>query len=259
LGALASGSALAGPALDDDKAAAPAASATDDDAGAAKEKPVEYGVGLRLRGVFIPKSEVGLFVERAGDKGSSTLGYGIDITRRRGNVELQLGIEFEGLNPGKGVWIESGKDVAQGDAADVILDRSDQPKPLGWITFEFTFLNHAPINKYLSVRYGGGAGLGIVKGELRHYDVVCNGATNENVRPGCEPPVPPFNGTASFDPEFTQPGGTQTPRAYDLPPVFPVVNAIIGLQIKPMDKMTINIEGGIRTFLFFGTSASYFF
>src|SRR5206468_6010038 len=106
--------------------------AVGEDSAAAKEAPIEYGVGIRLRGIFIPKGEVQLFVERAGDKGSSTFGYGIDVTRRRGNVELQLGIEFEGINPGQGVWIESGKDVANGDAADVILDRSDQPKPLGW-------------------------------------------------------------------------------------------------------------------------------
>jgi len=41
--------------------------------------------------------------------------------------------------------------------------------------------------------------------------------------------------------------------------VFPVVNAIVGVQIRPMPKATINIEGGIRTFLFFGLSGSYFF
>jgi hypothetical protein len=37
------------------------------------EKPVEYGVGLRLRNVRIPKAELELFLERAGDDGSSTL------------------------------------------------------------------------------------------------------------------------------------------------------------------------------------------
>ncbi|MEO8702093.1 MAG: hypothetical protein ABI867_18765 [Kofleriaceae bacterium] len=245
-----SGPALAGPALDDTAAPAPGAS---DDPNAPKENPVEYGVGVRLRGVFIPKGEVELFVERAGDNGSSSLGLGLEFTRRRGNVELQLGIEYEGFNPGEGVWIESGKNVATGDSADVVLKRDDQEKKLGWVTFEFTFLNHAPITKNISIRYGGGAGLGIVTGQLRHYNVVCAaGATNENPSPGCDPPVPPFNGTATFEDSGDQ-------AKYNLPPVFPVVNAIIGVQIKPIEKMTINIEGGIRTFLFFGVSSSYFF
>jgi hypothetical protein len=244
---------MAGPALDDGSAPAPASTDVAD-AAAPKEAPVEYGVGLRLRGVFLPKAEIELFVERAGDNGSKALGLGIELTRRRGNVELQLGIEFEGFNPGEGVWIESGKDVANGDPVDVVLARGDQPKPLGWVTFEFTFLNHAPITKNVSIRYGGGAGLGIVTGELRHYDMFCNGATNEMPSPGCEPPVPPFNGSGSFENN-----ANQNPVAYNLPPVFPVVNAIIGVQIKPIEKMTINIEGGLRTFLFFGVSSSYFF
>jgi len=38
-----------------------------------------------------------------------------------------------------------------------------------------------------------------------------------------------------------------------------VVNAIIGFQIKPTEKAVINIEGGIRTFPFFGFSGGYFF
>ena len=42
-------------------------------------------------------------------------------------------------------------------------------------------------------------------------------------------------------------------------PVFPVVNLIVGLQFKPMEKMTINLEGGLRTLPFFGVSSTYFF
>jgi hypothetical protein len=46
---------------------------------------------------------------------------------------------------------------------------------------------------------------------------------------------------------------------YDLPPVFPVINAILGVQIRPISKLTINVEGGIRTFPFVGVSGAYFF
>ncbi|MBA2542681.1 MAG: hypothetical protein H0V17_23760 [Deltaproteobacteria bacterium] len=237
-------------ALDDGKAAPPAPG--DAAAPAAGEKPVEYGVGLRIRNVRIPKGEIELFLERAGDDGSSTLGLGVEFIRRRGNVELQLGLEYERLKPGSGIWIESGNNIANNDPADYVLPDGEQNSPLGWFTIEFTFLNHAPINKYVSVRYGGGAGLGIVLGDLEHFNMVCagTGATNEAPQ-NCEPVR--FGGQGQFE------EGTETRVKYNLPPVFPVVNAIIGLQIKPTDKMTINIEGGIRTFLFFGTSAAYFF
>ena len=242
------GAALAGPALDDDKASP----STDTTLVPPPEKGPEYGIGFRVRNVRIPKAELELFVERAGDTGASNVGLGVDLTRRRGNLELQLGVEFERITPGEGVWIEGGKDVASGDEADYVLDPKDSGKKLGWVTFEFTFLNHAPITKNLAIRYGGGLGLGVVLGELDHYNIVCaDGATNEAPEPGCVPDR--FGGTGAFT------EGTETLVKYKLPPVFPVVNAILGLQIRPIEKMTINIEGGIRTFLFFGVSSSYFF
>lgn len=245
----ASNLAVAQPALDDAGSPTPPAKADPD---TPVKTRVEWGFGIRVRGVFIPKAEIELFVDRAGDNGSRTLGLGLEFARRRGNTELQIGIEFEGFNPGSGVWIEKDKPTTAGSPADVVLARDDQPKKLGWVTFEFTFLNHAPLTKNLAIRYGGGAGLGIVLGELRHYDVTCSGQPPDAKQSNCSAPVPPFNGSGTFE-------SSDTPVKYNLPPVFPVVNAIIGLQFKPIDKLTINLEGGIRTFLFFGLSSSYFF
>ena len=244
---------LCGTALAEDAATTPAVDPTDPTAAAnPPEKDVEYGVGIRLRNVIIPTAELELFLDRSAG-GSNNVGIGFDLTRRRGNVELQLGFEYEKLTVGQGVWIASGDNVATGDEADWVLSPEDSGKTLGWVTFEFTFLNHAPITKNLSVRYGGGAGLGIVLGELRHYNIVCAaGSTNSEVSPGCVPPR-----YAGGQGAYSE--GTETSVAYDLPPVFPVVNGIIGLQFKPTDKITLNLEGGIRTLLFWGISGSYFF
>ncbi|HUS29463.1 MAG TPA: hypothetical protein VMZ53_13180 [Kofleriaceae bacterium] len=243
-----SGTAWGGAALDDagspQRTTDPNASP---DTPATAEPKLEYGVDIRLRHVMIPQGLVELFVERAAG-GSGNNGIGLDLVRRRGNLELQLGFEFEHIEPGEGVWINKGDNVAGGDEADYIISAEHAGKSLGWFTLEFTFLNHAPINKYLAVRYGGGAGIGIITGELQHYDVICNGATNGNPEPGCVPPA--FGGT---------PQSSTGPVAYDFPPIFPVVNAIIGLQIRPAPKATINIEGGIRTVPFIGISAGYFF
>jgi hypothetical protein len=255
LAAFASGSALAGPALDDDKKPAPTAPMSDPVAEPpliARPAGPEYGVGIRLRNVRAPRALIELFgVERA--TGASNFGFGVDLVRRRGTVEIQLGFEYEHVQPDEGVFINSGENVAAGNEADYIVSPSHNPNnaSLGWFTIEFTFLNHAEINKYLSFRYGGGVGLGIVTGELWHYNVICVGATNSNPEPGCKPASLGNGGTGlPSDPAFEK---------YDLPPVFPVVNAILGLQVKPMPKMTINVEGGIRTFPFFGVSGGYFF
>ena len=216
------------------------------------EKAVRYGVGLRLRNVRIPRAEIELFVDRA-PGGASNVGIGAELIRRRGNVELQLGFEYETITPKQGVWIKSGESVPSAEA-DFILEPDAAGESLGWFTIEFTFLNHAPINDKVAIRYGGGAGLGIITGNLYRYDVRCSpDATNANPEPGCRPAALGGTGGAGGDPPST------SPRKYELPPVFPVVNAIVGVQFKPIPNMAINIEGGIRTLLFFGTSIAYMF
>ncbi|HEU4730076.1 MAG TPA: hypothetical protein VFT22_19395 [Kofleriaceae bacterium] len=259
--AVASGSAVAGPALEDAKAT-PAATAPEEvDCAKLRGDPrcamapgqgdVEYGVGVRLRSVWVPRSVLELFVDRAAG-GAQNFGVGLELTRRRGPTELQLGFEYENVTVGEGVWINKGDNVANGDEADYVLSPKDSGHHLGWFTFEFTFINHAEINRTFAVRYGGGLGVGVLIGELDHYNVLCAaGATNANPEPGCLPMR--FQGPA----QYTE--GTETLVAYGLPPVFPVVNAILGFEIRPTSKMTINVEGGIRTLPFFGVSSSYFF
>jgi hypothetical protein len=181
-------SALAGPTPDDDAAKQPPPSPAD----AADE--VQYGLGVRLRSVWVPKSILQLFVERAAG-GARNNGLGVDLTRRRGTSELQLGVEYEHINVGQGVWINKGDDVSAGDEADYVLGPHDSGHQFGWLTIEFTFLNHAEITSWLAFRYGGGIGVGILRGEIDHYNVVCNGATNANPEPGCVPPRYPSRTT----------------------------------------------------------------
>lgn len=259
------GSAWAGAALDDNSAAAtnPPARTTDPaaapDTTVVAQDKVEYGIDLRIRSVHVPQALLELFTEKA-PGGSSNTGFGIDFVRRRGNLELQLGFEYEHINVPEGVFIEKGKSVP-GDAADYILDDTHAPENFGWFTLEFTFLNHAPINKYVSFRYGGGAGLGITTGGVYRWDVACAaGATNANPSPGCVPGDVSYLNFGTGHTSDDANGATETtPVKYNIPPVFPVVNAIVGLQIKPFDKAVINIEAGIRTLPFFGMSLGYFF
>jgi opacity protein-like surface antigen len=257
-------SVVAGPALDDDKAKRPASTDEPDcskpgdprcPAAAAPEiAEVEYGVGVRLRSVWVPKPILELFVTRAAG-GAQNYGIGVDLSRRRGTTELQLGFEYEHVNVGQGVWINNGDNVAMGDEADYVLGpdaTTGSGKQFGWFTLEFSFLNHAEITPWMSFRYGAGLGIGVLIGEIDHYNIICAaGATNAAPEPGCV--APRFGGTGMYS------EGQATLVKYDLPPVFPVVNAILGLQFKPMDKVTINLEGGIRTLPFVGVSSSVFF
>ena len=259
LGALGS-TVWAGPALDDDKKAAPISGTNSAETPAAPdpnaEPAVDYGVGIRLREIFLPSGLMGLFVART-PGGAQNTGIGIELIRRRGETELQLGFEYEHITPAEGVYIERGKNVPA-DESDYILHPAHAGKDLGWFTIDFTFVNHVQLTKQVQFRYGGGAGLGILTGELDHYNIVCAaGSSNNNVDPGCVPPDPRY-ATANGQGKGTY-SDDGTPKKYDLPPVFPVVNAIIGLQYKPTSALTINLEGGIRTLPFIGISSAYFF
>jgi hypothetical protein len=223
---------------DDDDMPAPEPAAAD----YADPNATRIGVGLRVRNVMVPQGLIELFVERAAG-GSSELGLGFEISRRRGSFEVQFGVEWDNIQVERGIWIDKGDTLPIDEADDVTFDHDGYFAwgTFGWVTAEVTFLNHSEIIKQLAIRYGGGAGIGIVRGEVRRTDVRCTG-TNEN--PGVCMEVP---------------GAENVNNPYDIPPVMLIVNAIIGVQIRPIDNLFINIEGGIRTVPFFGMTAGYYF
>lgn len=255
--ALMSGTAFAQAALDDAGKPQPTVDPSVAPTTGPAETPVEYGVDLRIRRVYVPQSFIELFTERA-EGGAASTGLGLDLVRRRGDVELQLGFEFEHIQPPEGVYINSGDSVPQ-DSVDYILSSKQAGEELGWFTLEFTFINHTKINDKLAFRYGGGAGIGFITGGLKRVDTVCSGGSNSNPYPGCVPQGYTHDGQAGTGVNVPDDAGDPAENPYNLPPVFPVVNAIVGLQIRPAPKAVINIETGIRTLPFFGVSGGYFF
>jgi hypothetical protein len=200
-----------------------------------KKKEAEYGLGLRVRGVFEPAFMMNLFVEEQTSGGVFSPGFGFELMRRRENFELVLGFEYENVSPSDGYWLEKGDDgVSAGQYPDFI-----DFDGLAWVTADLAFLFNSPINEKLTFRYGAGFGLGLVLGEVRQTDQVCSSTDFEE---SC----------------MNAMGGQQNDEA-DLPPVFPVVDLILGLQYRPTPKMTIIFEGGLRTLFFFGVSVGYYF
>jgi hypothetical protein len=220
-------SARAQAALDDDDAKPSSGSPS-----APTGEETHIGVAFRIRDVTVPKGMIQLFVDTA-PGGSSQPGFGFELFRRKGNFEVQFGLEYESINVQTGIWVQKDK-LPPAEEVDYV-----QFHNFGWVTAEVTFLNHTPITKFFALRYGGGAGIGIFKGSVNRTDYVC---TDSALSTCTEKPF-----AANHD----------TP--YNLPPVFPVINAIIGVQIRPVDNFVINIETGIRTLPFFGTSIGYMF
>lgn len=199
----------------------------------AKEPETMYGVGFRLRQVFMPEPLLELFVEDAPGGGSNT-GFGLEFIRQKGNLTISLGIEYEKLEIEEGIWIDKGDTIPQDGVDYVVFD------DFSWIAVDATFLWHTNIvGDILSLRYGAGLGLGLLRGEVLQSDRLCVGTTPDT----CTLPDP----------------AGQADKPADLPPVFPVVNVIVGAQIRPIKTIAISIEGGIRTVPFFGTTLSVMF
>ncbi|HVU78408.1 MAG TPA: hypothetical protein VHC67_12535 [Gaiellaceae bacterium] len=198
-----------------------------------KPMKTQIGVALRLRNVRIPKSILEAFVERA-PAGSSNFGIGLELSRRKDNFEFQFGLEYEKIYIPTGEWIDKGDMIPQ-DETDYVMFEN-----FGWVTAEATFLHYTPIIPQLALRYGGGAGIGVFFGDVARTDHVCT--------------------SSSIDSCHEKPNAENVDTPYEnIPPVFLVVNAFFGLQIKPTDKLFINVEGGLRTMPFFGTSLGYYF
>jgi hypothetical protein len=100
-------------------------------------------------------------------------------------------------------------------------------------------VNHARIHKFLEFRFGGGIGLGVVRGSVRKTDAVC---TSANLERDC----------------MTDPMAIDVNKQADVPPVLPVVNVLIGLQLRPTNFLHIHVDAGLHTVPFVSVGVSLY-
>lgn len=198
----------------------------------AREPEIQYGVGIRLRQVFLPESVIELFVQDAPGGGQNN-GLGIEFIRQRGNMSFVLGLEWDKLHGTDGIYIDKGDAIPQ-DPVDYVRFND-----FSWVAVDVNFMWQTNlVGEILSLRYGAGLGIGLLRGDIRQDDYVCTGTQTDTCAP--------------------DQNGLQDQIA-DIPPVFPVVNMIVGLQVRPIKTVAINIEGGLRTAPFFGTTLAVMF
>jgi hypothetical protein len=199
-----------------------------------KQVAAEYGIGVRVRTVYVPKFVLELFVEEA--SGSIVQpGFGLELDRRKGNFEMVLGFEYENLSPRDGFWLGKNNEP------------DDQPlyfnfDNFSWVAADLAFLWNAPFNDKLSFRGGFGLGIGVVIGDVLQTDSTCT-AGADNLQEDC----------------MVNPNAVKKDEPADLPPVLPVVDLLAGLQWKAASKLTVNLDTGFRSAPFIGLSSVFFF
>lgn len=200
----------------------------------------EYGVGARFRMIYVPTLILELFVDEASSRILQP-GFGVELARRKRNVEIVLGVEFERATPDDGFWLGKDQDPnAPGETPDYL-----EFDGLGWISADVAVRWTAPFNDKLAFRYGAGLGLGVVLGEVLQTDTTCAPGTDDI--------------TVDCMPDAVAVEGRQLDEPADLPPVFPVLELMVGLQWRPAPKLTINLDAGIRTAPFAGLSSVVYF
>lgn len=197
---------------------------------AAQERPVRYGLGLRFRGLFVPKSAFEHFAEVA-PSGLSRPELGVELIRRKGNFETAYGLSWASLNMDDGIWLD---DVNHSPS----LVEFDS---FSWITFDASAVWKRPFSPTWALRYGLGIGLGVLMGDILETDYECS------------------NNRYELDACRQQPEADDVRRAIDLPPVVPIMTGLIGIQYAPSERVALNLEGGLQTTFFVGVSAAVFF
>lgn len=197
-----------------------------------KGDDAKLGFGVRARYIHIPKQLLELFVERSAGSGSHP-GIGFELIREKGDMAFTIGFEYESIAPRNGIYIEQGDSIPEDPVDDVEF------KDFTWVSADISFIGQQKIiGDVLSLRYGAGLGVGYIMGEMLRTDATC---LNDDVN-SCQ----------------KVPGAPSEPEK-DLPPVLPIVNVLMGFQVRPFANLAINIEGGIRTVPFVGTTMAFLF
>ncbi len=246
-------------------AAAQSSSETDAaEAESARPKDLFYAVGLRGRWVSVPKFLLGLFTQN--NVPLSSYAFGVELTRRKGDLDLLLGISFQNMSPPDGNWLGKNKEAAID--TDFI-----QFKGLGFVGIDLAFVWHKNFNQYIGAHYGAGLGIGFVTGRmLRTSSAGCTTSTVDNIAQ-CHPRgvMCTSAGCDEAGLKATEMGAgsrdidsAATPSRFEddhVPPVIPIINAQAGLDIHiPQVKgLEIRIEGGFFDAFFVGAAAGYLF
>lgn len=197
------------------------------------EERVDWGFGAKARRAWVTPYVQKLFM---GDvPGTATMdGAGFDFSRRKGAQEIVFGFGYDRLDAMDGYYLEKGGDPTMPGDVDYVEFRKPH-----WYTVEISAISHARLHKILEFRFGGGIGLGLVRGAVRKTDAIC---TNGNLEQSC-----------TIDPM-----AVEVNQKADIPPVLPVVNALVGLQLRPTRFLHIHLDAGIHTVPFVTAGVSLY-
>ena len=193
----------------------------------------QWGLGVKVRRSFAPVGLQKLFVDDTPGKTHDD-GAGFDFARRVRQLELVIGFGYDHLDGLDGYYLEKGGDpLMPGKVNFVHFDQ------LRWYTAEFTVVDHVRLHKFLEFRYGAGLGIGLVQGQVRETSALCVGP---DLQQDC----------------VNDPAGMKQNQPANIPPVLPVINVLVGLQLEPFRWLHIHVDAGLHTAPYVGAGVTLY-
>jgi hypothetical protein len=221
------------------------------------KRDVSYGVGLQVRGIFVPSWFLKLFLENSTALNSASIGA--EFIRRKGNFDLIASMNFGFYSPPDGNYLGRGK--APAVDTDYVQFRN-----LNVLAFGVTFIWHHDFLKWLSLVYGAGLGFGVVLGDIYRISNGTGGCiTNSSDTSQCYPVGMDLTNRETWlanrqcSPEADGPGSPCQFREDGKWPVIPIVHLLIGLNFKVTDQISIRADMGWHDCFYGGATGHYLF
>lgn len=245
------------------QAPAPAALAVSEEPPAAAVQPnpnqAVYGGGLRARWVTLPGWFLGMFTKKNVPLKSS-YGFAGEFFRRKGDMDIVVGLSYQKMGPPDGNWLGIGK--AASEETDLVQFRN-----FAFASADVAFVWHLAFNDYIGMHYGAGFGLAIVTGEVLRTSAANCTEANAGDTSMCRPNVCPPSGCTETLLQATEGNvdtGPNDPHRFkekSIPGAIPILNVLLGFNFKiPEFKgFEMRLEGGFYNAFFLGTAVGYAF
>jgi len=205
----------------------------------ARPADLSYGVAARLRWVTVPAFLLNLFTKK--NVPLSTWGTGVEVFRRKGDLDIVLALSYQNMSPSDGNWLGSDNDPAT-QTNFVHFDG------LALYGLDASFIWHNHFTDWFGIHYGAGFGIGIVAGHIDRtviHNAACTDATAGDTSV-CKPVA--ANGDHSM-------------VSGDVPPVVPIINVQAGVdfRVPKLRGWEARLEGGFYDAFYLGGAVGYTF
>lgn len=223
-------------------------------------RDVVYGAGARLRWVSVPHWMLGLFTKE--NQSLSSYGFAGEFYRRKGDMDIMVGLSYQRMGPPDGNWLGKGHD------ANIDTDLV-QFRNFGFVGLDATFIWRSPLSEYVAFRYGAGLGLAIMTGEMLRTSAAGCTEQNKGDVTVCKPIV--CRGRTCTEAELAMssrtgtidngPGDPHRFKDSNVPGAIPILNLVMGFDFHiPQAKgLELRLEGGFYDAFFLGVAAGYLF